>query len=73
MATQTATVFTRPTDVALALENVAKLLREADTGGPKARDCGLNIVTDTAGTVTFSMAARGGNPAFSAVLTAGVA
>ena len=72
MATQTATAFTDPSALALALESVAKRLREQSVGGPGVRDSALNIVTDTAGSVSFTIAARGGNPAFSAVLTATV-
>ena len=67
MATTTASVFTKHTELHDALNKVAYLQNQAAAGGP-GRDLGITIALDTAGTCTIAVPAHGGDPAYTAVL-----
>lgn len=72
MATQAAT-FTA-TNTAALRQGVAEFLTKLNTqGNPDTQPPTVTITTDTAGTITFAVAALHSNPAYSKVITATVA
>ena len=71
MATTTASVFTKHTELYEALTKTAYRINQAAVGGP-GRNLAITIALDTAGTCTISVPAHGGDPAYTAVLAATV-